>query len=56
LNPDPEGGITGRIPELPKIVTYGDSEREALEMAQDAIRLVLEDANARGEALPEQLT
>jgi antitoxin HicB len=52
LEPEEEGGFTVRVPSLPEIVTYGKDEREALAMAQDAIRLVLEDCAARGEPLP----
>jgi antitoxin HicB len=52
LEPEEEGGFTVRVPSLPEIVTYGSDEREALDMAQDAIRLVLEDRAARGEPLP----
>lgn len=52
LEPEEEGGFTVRVPALPEIVTYGETEREALAMAEDAIRLVLEDAAARGEPLP----
>ena len=53
LEPEEEGGFTVRVPSLPEIVTYGKDEREALAMAEDAIRLVLEDCAARGEPLPE---
>lgn len=52
LEPEDEGGFTVRVPAFPEIVTYGQDEREALAMAQDAIRLVIEDSVARGEALP----
>ena len=52
LEPEEEGGFTVRVPSLPEIVTYGKDEREALEMAEDAIRLVLEDCAARGEPIP----
>ena len=52
LEPEPEGGFTVRVPSLPEIVTYGKDEREALAMAEDAIRLVLEDCAARGEPIP----
>lgn len=38
LEPEPEGGYTVRVPSLPEIVTYGKDEREALAMAEDAIR------------------
>jgi predicted RNase H-like HicB family nuclease len=41
------------VPSLPEIVTYGKDEAEALAMAEDAIRLVLADAAARGEPLPD---
>lgn len=52
LEPEEEGGFTVRVPSLPEIVTYGKNEHEALRMAEDAIRLVIEDCAARGEPLP----
>jgi antitoxin HicB len=52
LEPEEEGGFTVRVPAFPEIVTYGKDEDEALAMAQDAIRLVIEDSVARGEPLP----
>src|SRR6202023_3103739 len=52
LEPEEEGGFTVRVPSLPEIVTYGKDENEALAMAKDAIRLVLEDCLARGETIP----
>ena len=52
LEPQPEGGFTVLVPALPEIVTEGDTEEEALAMAEDAIRLVLEDRAARGESIP----
>ena len=51
LEPEEEGGFTVRVPSIPEIVTYGKDEREALAMAEDAIRLVLEDCAARGEPI-----
>jgi antitoxin HicB len=51
LEPEDEGGFTVRVPAFPQIVTYGKDEREALAMAQDAIRLVIEDCRARGEGM-----
>lgn len=53
LEPETDGGFTVRVPALPEIVTYGDDEAEALAMAEDAIRLVLEDRLARGEPAPD---
>ena len=52
LEPEEGGGFTVRVPSLPEIVTYGKDEREALKMAEDAIRLVIEDCAARGEPVP----
>ncbi|HKY88267.1 MAG TPA: type II toxin-antitoxin system HicB family antitoxin [Pseudorhodoplanes sp.] len=52
LEPETEGGFTVRVPSLPEIVTYGEDEKEALAMAEDAIRLVIEDMTARGEPIP----
>ena len=52
FEPQPEGGFTVFVPALPEIVTEGDTEEEALAMAKDAIRLVLEDRAARGEDIP----
>ena len=56
LEPEEGGGFTVRVPSLPEMVTYGKDEPEALAMARDAIRLVLEDMTARGEPLPEAPT
>ena len=52
LDPDLDGGFTVRVPALPEIVSWGASEDEALAMAKDAIRLVVEDRIARGEPVP----
>lgn len=52
LEPEEEGGFTVRVPAFPEIVTYGADEGEALAMAADAIRLVIEDCSARGEPIP----
>jgi len=52
LEPEDEGGFTVRVPAFPEIVTYGKDEAEALAMAEDAIRLVIEDSRDRGEPLP----
>jgi antitoxin HicB len=52
LEAEDEGGFTVRVPSLPEIVTYGADEAEAPAMAEDAIRLVLEDCAARGEPIP----
>ena len=56
LEPEEEGGFTVRVPSLPEIITYGEDEQEALAMAEDAIRLVIEDCIARGEPIPTPQT
>ena len=48
LEPQPEGGFTVRVPALPEVVTEGDTEAEALAMAEEAIRAVLDYRRARG--------
>ena len=55
LEAQPEGGFTVTVPALPEVVTEGDSEEEALHMAQDAIRLAIEVRLARGEAVPDPM-
>ncbi len=52
LEPEEEGGFTVRVPAFPGIGTYGEDGREALAMAEDAIRLVIADSAARGEPIP----
>ena len=56
LEPDvEEGGFVVHVPALPEIVTEGDSETDALAMAEDAIRLVLDDRAARGQPMPSEI-
>ncbi len=52
LEPEEEGGFTARVPSLQEIVSYGANEQEALEMARDAIRLVLEIAQRAARSFP----
>ena len=52
LEPQPEGGFTVTVPALPEVVTEGDSEEEALAMAEEAIRGVLEYRRDHGIAIP----
>jgi antitoxin HicB len=56
LEPEEDGGFTVRVPSLPEIVTCGEDEQKALAMAEDAIRLVIEDCIARGEPIPTPQT
>jgi antitoxin HicB len=53
LQPDPdEGGYTVSVPELPGIVTQGETFEEALAMARDAIALHVEGLVADGIEVP----
>lgn len=52
LEPAEEGGFTVRVPALPEIVTEGDTVDEALDMARDAIALVIASRTERGETIP----
>ena len=48
----PEGSYQVIVPAMPEICTFGGTLDEAREMAQDAIRCVLESARKTGEPLP----
>ncbi len=52
LEPQPEGGFTVSVPALPEVATEGETEEEALRMAEDAIRLVLEYRREHGLPVP----
>ena len=54
LEPMDEGGFLVHVPALPEVVTSGDTEIEALDMAKDAIELVLESRRERGEDIPTE--
>ena len=54
LEPMDEGGFLVHVPALPEVVTSGDTEAEALDMAKDAIELVLESRRERGEDIPTE--
>lgn len=53
LEPLEEGGYLVLVPSLPEVVTHGETEEEALEMARDAIRLVLDHRRQQGDTIPE---
>ena len=55
LEPMEEGGFLVHVPALPEIVTSGDTEEEALAMAQDAIELVIESRRERSEPIPSEV-
>ena len=55
LEPQEEGGYTVLVPALPEVVTEGETEDEALRMAEDAIRLVLAYRTEHGLEIPGDL-
>jgi antitoxin HicB len=52
LEPQAEGGFTVSVPALPEVVTEGDSEAEAMAMAEEAIRAVLAYRRDHGISIP----
>jgi antitoxin HicB len=52
LEPQEEGGFTVSVPALPEVVTEGDSEAEAMAMAEEAIRAVLAYRRDHGIPIP----
>jgi antitoxin HicB len=52
LIPQTEGGFVVSVPELPGVVTEGDTVAEALAMAKDAIEGYLATMRERGWKLP----
>lgn len=54
LRKEPEGGYTVIIPSLPGCITYGDTIKEAIEMAKEAIELYIESLKEHGEDIPTE--
>ena len=52
LEPQPEGGCTVSVPALPEVVTEGETEAEAVAMAAEAIRAVLDYRRGHGIDIP----
>jgi antitoxin HicB len=48
LIPQAEGGFVVSVPDLPDVVTEGETKEEALEMARDAIEGYLEVMREKG--------
>jgi antitoxin HicB len=54
LEPLEEGGFNVIVPGLPEVATFGETEAEALAMAEDAIRLAISYRRDHGEELPKE--
>jgi predicted RNase H-like HicB family nuclease len=55
LLPEPEGGFTVRVPALPPVITYGETQEEALANAREAIEAVLEVYQEDGIEIPQDV-
>ena len=53
MHKEPEGSYTVLVPALPGCMTYGDTVEHAIQMAQEAIELYIEDLHERGEEIPD---
>ncbi len=53
LHPEPEGGFSVSVPDLPGCHTRGGTREEALQMARDAIEGHLAVLREEGSPLPE---
>jgi predicted RNase H-like HicB family nuclease len=53
LRKEPEGSFTVLVPALPGCITYGETVEEAMKMAEEAIKLYVEELEARGEEVPD---
>ena len=53
MHKEPEGSYTVSVPALPGCMTYGDTVEHAIQMAQEAIELYIEELNERGEEIPD---
>jgi antitoxin HicB len=55
LDPQPEGGYVVTCPLLPELVTEGETVREAMANANDALEAIIEAFQSLGRPLPSAL-
>jgi antitoxin HicB len=55
LEPQPEGGYTVTCPILPELITEGDTVKEAIANASDALAAIIEAYDDLGRPLPSVL-
>lgn len=53
LTPEAEGGFSVSVPALPGCFTQGETVKEAMEMAKEAISLYVESLEIDGELVPD---
>jgi predicted RNase H-like HicB family nuclease len=54
LIPEEEGGYSVDVPALPGCYTQGETKKEAISMAKEAIELYLESCQAHNELIPQE--
>jgi predicted RNase H-like HicB family nuclease len=54
VDPDPEGGYAVTVPALPGCITEGETIKDCVVNAKEAIGLYLDDIVAGGEPIPEE--
>lgn len=54
LRKEPEGGYTVIVPSLPGCVSYGDTIKEAITMAKEAIELYIKSLKEHDEEIPTE--
>jgi predicted RNase H-like HicB family nuclease len=54
LIPEEEGGYSVEVPALPGCYTQGETKKEAISMAKEAIELYLESCRAHNELIPQE--
>ena len=52
FHPEADGGYSITFPDLPGCITQGDDLADGIEMAEDALAMILCDYEDRGEAVP----
>jgi predicted RNase H-like HicB family nuclease len=55
LIPEEEGGYSVEVPALPGCYTQGETKKEAVATAKEAIELYLESCRAHNELIPQEL-
>ncbi len=55
FDPQPEGGYTVTCPILPELITEGDTVKEAMANASDALSAIIEAYEDLGRPLPQAL-
>ena len=55
IDQDEDGVFVAQVPSLPGCVTQGETRKQAVSNAEEAIAAYLESLNERGEAIPPSI-